>query len=137
MAISREAFDQLKAGDVIIYNGRPRTVMIGPGDMRELPQKSNRCLTLPIKMRSWTNRAQTVQGYNDLKHKIRLPRKALDIKSVCVAELDQLRSIGFDPVKELEREIASEERLQSITGRLQATAIRVAKAKLKRLKRKA
>lgn len=103
--ITKEEFNQLKGGDIIIWKGiYMRTILCGPLDKPD----QGKAVEFSIRRRSWTNRAKTVYFWNDIKHWITIPHKkakGLIMKS----EVEVLKSIGFDPRKELASEIKREE----------------------------
>ena len=101
--ISRESFMALKAGDVVLFNGTPRTVIEGPGD----PGKVHRAVTFAIRNRSWTGRAITVYLFSDARFRLRkLGRTTRNL--IMKSEFIRLLKIGFDPEAELKREVEEE-----------------------------
>ena len=109
--ISRERFAELKAGDLVLWNGyRLRTVQEGPGDKGRNARAM--CITFSKIRPSWTAHASTVYCYNDVCRIIKPVGKkirGLMLKS----ELAALKGIGFDVREALRREI----RLAESVGR--------------------
>lgn len=53
--ISKRRYCKIKRGDVVLWNGKPRYVLRGPGDSGAKPDDSSRLyVTFPIRRRSWT-----------------------------------------------------------------------------------
>jgi len=110
--ISKERYMQLKSGDLIVWKGyRLRTIQEGPGDG---PHKRGIVFT---KLRpSWTGHGSTVYFFNDLSHAIKPANKrirGLLLKS----ELLALQDMGFDPRKELQKELKEARRLAKVFKR--------------------
>lgn len=108
--ISRDRFMQLKAGDVVLWGKRrqPRIVHEGPRDVQ-----GGRHVTFAIRRRSWTGRVTTVYLWNDVKRILSLPRRPLNLRSLCAAERSHLASIGFDVAAGIRREIDDHERMRA------------------------
>ena len=113
--ISKERFCKLKAGDIVLFNGSPRTVR--ELHICETSWGKRASITFAIKRRSWTNRIYTVYGYNDVKHALSLPRKKRNRREICQAEQDLLSASGFDVRREVAREARELEELERRTGR--------------------
>ncbi len=132
--ISRESFDRLKPGDVILYNGKPRTVRY----------VHNGTIAFSIWRRSWTGRISTYRTYSELKNICSLPRKKRERIELCRAEEETLLANGFRIIPSLEREIRKDtaclERMRSVYEKSQIAAveesIRYAKYVLRKLKRR-
>jgi len=109
--ISKNEFSKLKRGDVVLFNGKPRTVQQGPADkaLTVYGERRGLAITFSIMRRSWTNRAYTVYHYNDVKDKISLPNKKVNFAKICSLEKETLKSIGFNWHNEMWREIKEEE----------------------------
>lgn len=144
VTISKANFVRLKAGDVLLFKSGPRTVQEGPGDY--VGDKSRASIMIRLsKIRNTLRKypsfrsPSTLYHYWDICRKCRMPpRCRIDKSSVCAAERDALRSLGFDPVESIEREISRAEWLDGMFKRTSRypRAMRVARAKLRRLKRK-
>ncbi len=100
--ISKSDFNNLRHGDVVLWrNGSSavyRTVIDGPADKDE---REGNAVTLAIRRRSWTGRAYTVYGWNDIKHRIKLIKKTSLV--MLAEERDRLKDIGFNVRRELAR----------------------------------
>lgn len=123
--ITKSQFASLRGGDLILWNGKYlRTILSGPADKGHNGKSESKCLSidLPIRHRSWTNRAVTVYNWNDLKHKIHKVSKrvrGLLLKS----EVEVLKAARFDVRKELNRQIHEEEELCKRRRRLPCAAL--------------
>ena len=128
-------FDKLRVGDVVLYNGRPRTV-------RMLSRKKTRwglirrLIGFSILRRSWTGRIYTLYGYHDVKHALSLPRKERDRREVCRAEEDALLASGFDVAAQVDRELREHERLEKLGMGERKDAVRLMKHVKRKLKRR-
>lgn len=111
MALSRKAFMNLKRGDIVLFNGKPRVVQQGPSDY------DGKYVTFSIRRRSWTGRAYTVYLHTDIKKICSLPRKKFNLIAMCNAEKEHLASIGFDWIKELRRELSEDRRHHNTENR--------------------
>ncbi len=143
ITITRRTWDRLKAGDVLIFASGPRTVQVGPADRAD---RSSRCSMLRLSKIRNTSRKMpsfrspsTIYLYHDVCRKCRKASTGrIDRRSVCEAEQDALRTLGFDPVRSLQYEINRTEDVNRRMGTMNfPRAMRVAKMKLRRLKRKA
>lgn len=102
--ITDEQYRGLKVGDVLMFRGRPRTI-------REV---TPRCVTLSILIRSWTGRGYTIYTKNEVMRLCDMPPAADLREAACQSDLSALLRSGFDAARELEREIAEQERLDRI-----------------------
>jgi len=137
--ITKARYCQIKRGDVVLWNGRPRYVMEGPGDNNAKPTDHSSLLYVrfPIRRRSWTSRAHTLYGWNDAKHALTIPRRKLSASAICSAEKSHLAAIGFDWLAELRREVEEGEALAVRMKRIgyeskPNRAFRIARAQLRR-----
>ena len=108
--LTKNQFKSLRVGDVVLFNGRPRTV-------RDIKWTDTKCggrgyVTFSILHRSWTGRICTTYDYNAIKNICSLPRKVRDRSDVCNAEELALLANGFDVLQGVEREIKQEEGLK-------------------------
>jgi hypothetical protein len=122
--ISWEVFRKIKHGDVLLTGEgkRPRLVLTGPGDydasfrVKTDSPTSKAYVQVPIHARSWTNRAYTLLGFQELLHGygpawVYTPSSA---RALCGIERDTLKRLGFDWARELLRELAEVEHFESI-----------------------
>ncbi len=107
--LTKKQFRRLKAGDIVLCNGKPRTVR--EVTWRDSPQGGRGFITFSILHRSWTGRISTTYGYNDIKRLCSLPRRKRDRRSVCAAEEASLLANGFNVPSEVNRELANELRI--------------------------
>lgn len=109
--MTREEWDKLKAGDVVLYGRlkRPRLVLCGPADYPT--PKPGRMVTFAILHRSWTNRAYTCKLFTYDGAKIELPREKLSPRLLAMLERVRLQAQGFDWRRELRRELAEDDRI--------------------------
>lgn len=109
--MSKRQMSRLRHGDVVLWGRWPnltfRTVIEGPADiarMRGGDPMDHLHVVFAIRRRSWTGRAKTGYGWNDVKHLIRATKKRR--RTVMSAEeLERLKKIRFNPKKEYAREI--------------------------------
>lgn len=109
--MSKLQFSRLRHGDVLLWGRWPnvikRTVIEGPVDIAKSRGEApidNLHVVFAIRKRSWTKRARTSYGWNDVKHKVRATGKRRRTV-ISVDEMDRLKRIKFDPQKEYRREI--------------------------------
>jgi hypothetical protein len=98
--ISWKSFKKLKAGDIVLYNGKPRIVRKGPADGPILMRKGKErkgltSVHFAIMRRSWTGRPRTSYNFHDCKDKLTLPRRKYTFADVCGQELDRLHTTKF------------------------------------------
>lgn len=100
--ITLKQFRKLKRGDVVLFGKRKvaRVVQVGPANF-EPPIDSIR---FAIMRRSWTNRAVTCYGFNDVKRLLTIPRNKLHTPTIQRANEQALVDIGFNVDKEKRRE---------------------------------
>lgn len=104
ITISREEFNNLRAGDLVVWKDKYlRTVTKGGGD-DAYPQQRHIGVEFAIRTRSWTNRISTTYIYNDLKRIIRVAGKR-NSGIMLPSEWLTLKTLGFDVRKELESEL--------------------------------
>ena len=100
--ISKSDFLKLKHGDVLLWKHGSsviyRTVIDGPAD-----SGGGSRVYFAIRRRSWTGRAKTCYGWNDIKHRITLVKKTTLV--MLKEECEHLKDIGFNARKELVREL--------------------------------
>lgn len=103
ITISREEFNALKAGDLVVWKGKYlRTVAKGGGDTPY--QRLHIGVEFAIRRRSWTNRIITVYNYTDMKHVIRVVGKK-NGKLMMPSEWLALEALGFDVRAALKAEL--------------------------------
>jgi hypothetical protein len=112
--MTRKEWFRLKAGDVLLFkSGLVRTLIEGPAD-KPGEDTQNGYVKFPTRRRSWTNRAYTVYLWNDLKHKV-VKKLTKTNRLMLKAEWRHLENIGFNPKKEIMREVKEEtERLKRL-----------------------
>ena len=100
--ISREEFNALRAGDVVVWRGKYlRTVAKGPADAEGFRYNA---VEFPIRRRSWTQRIETTYNYGDLKDRIAVvPQRVRGL--MLASEWKVLEAAGFNVRKELQREL--------------------------------
>lgn len=111
--ISRLQFSRLKHGDVLLWGRWPacifRTVVEGPVDIaksRNGNPLDHMHVIFAIRKRSWTNRAKTSYGWNDIKRIVRLVKRGRrSATAISREEYDRLKRLRFNPEKEYRREI--------------------------------
>lgn len=102
-------FKRLKPGDILLMRSKrgPYKRTIVDSSDYEAMKPSHAHVTFPIKRRSWTNRARTSYSFVDLKHKI--IRKVGHTTKLCTGmEVQELKDIGFNPRREMLREVREE-----------------------------
>ena len=132
MSISKEDFNSLKSGDVIVWARNPdkpyfRTIIEGPADTGRTG------IYLPIRHRSWTARSHTVYAWNDVKHFI--SKTSIKRDSIFTdEELEIILSQGLKPKWDLEWCISEAHRLAKLgMGRCSLNACKKARRALKAL----
>lgn len=122
MTVTKEQFAALQVGQVVLVNDKPRVVRAV--FYEETSWGSRASVTFAIKRRSWTQRILTVQGYHDLKHKMKiLPRWEGDTDNVSRIENDVLDTIGFDVRDQLERELREAKAMAERCGKEEPAAV--------------
>ena len=111
--ISKSAFRKLKRGDVVLFNGRPRTVQEGPGDKAYF---GGDFIVFPILRRSWTGRATTTYNYHAVKDMIKLPPVKLSFTKICNLEKESLTRRGWNWHNEMWKEIKEAEEWYERSG---------------------
>lgn len=118
--LSKEQFMNIKAGDVLVFRGRVRIVWQGPKD-RVHPRRRGKyhcCAAVEFsKLRtSVYPRQTTVYFYNELvagdAYLIRGRARRRMIREQRQIEHDRLRSLGFNVVKQTERELKDQADLE-------------------------
>lgn len=101
--ITNKQFKKLKVGDIILFNGRPRTIR----DINWIDTAwgGRGFITFSILRRSWTGRISTTYCYNEIRDKLSLPKKERDKNNVCKAEESALVKSGFNVTEGIEREL--------------------------------
>ena len=103
ITISREEFNNLRAGDLVVWKDKYlRTVIKGGGDRKY--EQHHIGVEFAIRTRSWTNRICTTYIYNDLKRIIRLVGKR-GKGLMLPSEWLVLEGLGFNVRKELQAEL--------------------------------
>lgn len=72
--ISEEHFLSLRHGDIVQWGPdrtNQRTILCGPGDMKNVREISRAHVHFPIRHRSWTGRLVTGYMWSEMKHRLR------------------------------------------------------------------
>lgn len=113
--ISKSDFSKLKHGDVVLWRNKRsvifRTVVDGPADK----SWKGAAVEFAIRRRSWTGRAKTTYDWNAVKHRIKLIKRTSLI--MLSEEFERLKTIGFNPRKEIIREFKEAEAAKIRMGR--------------------
>lgn len=96
--ITKDEWQSLKPGDVLRWEYPDGTYIL-----RTVMAKGYRCVTLPIRNRSWTGRMHTCYAWSDIAHRCSVHHAPED-RLMTNPELLRLCDIGFDIPKELHRE---------------------------------
>jgi hypothetical protein len=109
--ISLKQFCALKHGDVVWWGTRARgmlrTVLFGPADGGRgvcVVNPGRRHIGFAIRRRSWTGRATTTYGFNDVRYVIS-PTKRRSKTVISGMEAQHLRDRGFDVREQYAREL--------------------------------
>lgn len=102
-------FKRLKPGDILLMRSKrgpyKRTIVDTTDYEPEKPSHAH--VSFPIKRRSWTRRARTTYSFTDIKH--RIIRKVGHTSKLCTGmEVQELKDIGFNPKRELVKELREE-----------------------------
>jgi hypothetical protein len=119
--ISREEFQKIRRGDVILFSGKPRMVYMGPADMT----RPDHWLTLAITRPTWRtapgrNGVTTTYCWNDLKHKIEcLARQPGKRSKACLVRMEaqQLKDLGLNWRKGIADEVIRWKKCNAWRGR--------------------